>query len=329
MRAICYDPNSHLPREFPQGGVEYRNDHPDPAVADGECLVRVRLAGICATDLQIINGYMGFNGILGHEMVGTVVSGSSALRDKRVACEINCVCRECEMCAAGLANHCLNRTVMGIAGRDGCFADLVAVPERNLYEVPDVISDEEAVFIEPLAAAYQVLAQCPIEKRMNVSVVGAGRLGLLIAQVLATTGCKLTVVGRNPKTLLLCEKKGVQAIHTDHLAPKPDRDVVVECTGSPSGLDIAMSLVRPRGTIVLKSTHAGDEPINLSRIAVNEVTLLGSRCGPFPEAINALARQAVEVRSMISRTYPIEQGVEALEAARKPENVKILIKVNR
>lgn len=272
---------------------------------------------------------MDFSGVLGHEAVGTVVGGSSAWQGKRVVFEINCVCRKCDMCLAGLAGHCRRRDVIGIRERDGCFADLVAVPERNLHLIPDVISDEEAVFVEPLAAAYQVITQSTFDERMNVSVVGSGRLGLLVAQVLAGTKCKLTVVGRNPDKLLLCEKKGIQAIHVDELVTREDRDVVVECTGAPEGLGIAMQLVRPRGTIVLKSTHAGGGSPNLAPIVVNEVTLLGSRCGPFPEAINALARQAVDVRSMISRTFPIEQAAEAFEASQSPQNVKILLRMNR
>ena len=327
MRAVIFDPGVPARRDFPQAGLAFKPDYPDPTPGDGECLVRVRLAGICATDLQIPQGYASFRGVLGHEMVGTVVSGSASWRDKRVACEINCVCGRCEMCQAGLANHCTQRTVMGISDRDGCFADLVAVPERNLHEVPEALSDEQAVFIEPLAAAYQVLAQCSIEKRMTVSVVGSGRLGLLVAQAVATTGCKLTVIGRNPKTLQLCEKMGIQGIHVDELIRRSDRDVVVECSGSPDGLDIAMSLVRPRGTIVLKSTFAEPGRLNLAPIVVNEVTLLGSRCGSFPDAISALAREAVEVRSMISRVYPIENAVEAFEASQQPQNVKVLLKI--
>ena len=317
MRAITFD-----------GTLRFDPDHPDPAPGEGECLLRVHLAGICATDLHITRGYQKFTGVLGHEMIGTVVAGSPEWCDRRVACEINCVCRRCEMCLAGLANHCRNRTVLGIAGRDGCFADLIAVPERNLHAVPDVVSDEEAVFVEPLAAAYQVLAQCRIEPRMKVSVVGPGRLGLLVAQVLAATGCQLTVIGRNPKKLLLAEKKGVQGIRVDNLVPRQDHDVVVECTGSPEGLKIATDLVRPRGKIVLKSTYAEPAPLDLAPLVVHEVNLLGSRCGPFPEAINALARQAVDVRSLISRTFPLERAVEAFEAAGRPENVKILLKVD-
>lgn len=308
--------------------LQYDPDHPDPVQAEGECVIRVHLAGICATDLHITDGYMNFNGVLGHEMVGTVIRGSDQWQGKRVVCEINCVCRRCELCQTGLSNHCQKRTVMGILGRDGCFADEVVMPEHNLHEVPDVVSDEEAVFVEPLAAAYQVLTQCPIDSRMNVSVVGSGRLGLLVAQVLVETGCKLTVIGRNEKKLEFCEKKGIQGIHIEELATRQDRDVVVDCTGSPDGLELAMSLVKPRGTIVLKSTCAKAGPLNLAPLVIHEVTLLGSRCGPFPEAINALARQAVDVRSMISRTCSIEQVAEAFEAARDPNNIKILLNIN-
>ncbi|MCH7596331.1 MAG: alcohol dehydrogenase catalytic domain-containing protein [Planctomycetes bacterium] len=319
MRAVTFN-----------GKLAYCGDYPEPTPADGECLIRVSLAGICGTDLHITNGYMNFRGVLGHEMVGTVVHGSSGWEGKRVVSDINCVCRKCDLCQAGLANHCRNRTVMGILGRDGCFADLIAVPEQNLHEVPDVVSDEEAVFTEPLAAAYQILAQCSIESRTNVTVVGPGRLGLLVAQVLAETGCKLTVLGRNPTKLMFCEKKGIQGLHTSDPIPKNERDVVVECSGSPEGLNLAMQLVRPRGTIVLKSTYADTTSgsLNLAPIVINEINLVGSRCGLFPEALNALARQAIDVRSMISKTFSIEQAIEAFEASADSRNIKILLKIN-
>ncbi len=326
--------------------LSYDAAYSEPHPGNGECVVRVHLAGICATDHHIVRGYMGFSGVLGHEMVGTVVEGSEAWIGKRVAGEINCVCRRCDLCQAGLSSHCRERTVMGIAGRDGCFADLVTLPERNLHEVPETISDEEAVFIEPLAAAYQVIQQVPIEPRTRIAVVGSGRLGLLIAQVLATTGCKLEVVGRNPKTLLFCEKKRIQSKSVDEVRLKNDRDVVVECTGSPKGMGIALAMVRPRGTVVLKSTYAGKgtgarrhegteggeegggDGVDLAPMVVNEVTLLGSRCGPFSEAINALARRAVEVSSMVARVFPIERGLEAFEASADPANIKVLLKIN-
>ncbi len=308
--------------------VRFDRDFPDPVPAEGECLLEVHLAGICATDLEITRGYMGFRGVLGHEMVGTVIAGSSAWRGKRVVCEINCVCQKCDMCLSGLAAHCRKRTVIGIAGHDGCFADQVAVPERNLHLVPDSVSDEEAVFVEPLAAAFQVNKQCPIEPRMNVAVVGSGRLGLLVAQVLAGTGCTLEVFGRNKKTLLLCEKKGIMSRSTDGAFARHTRDVVVECSGAPGGLDLALELVRPRGTVVLKSTYAGGASLNLAPAVVGEVKIVGSRCGPFPEAIQALVRKQIDVLPMLSKTFPIERGLEALDAAADPEHVKILLKIN-
>lgn len=317
MRAIVFDKQ-----------LRFDAAYPDPRPGAGECLVQVHLAGICATDLHVTRGYRDFHGVLGHEMVGTVVEGPRQRQGQRVACEINCVCRKCDMCLSGLSTHCRHRTVLGIDGRDGCFADLVVVPEHNLHELPESISDEEAVFIEPLAAAYQVIKQLPIEPRMKVVVVGSGRLGLLVAQVLATTGCWLEVVGRNPVTLELCEKKGIMARSVGEMTRRADRDVVIECTGAPQGLEIALELVRPRGTIVLKSTYAGLKAPNLARAVVGEVTILGSRCGPFPEAINALARKQIDVHPMISRTFPIERGLEALEAAADPANVKVLLKIN-
>ncbi|MFQ5461231.1 MAG: alcohol dehydrogenase catalytic domain-containing protein [Phycisphaerae bacterium] len=296
-----------------------------PQPQEGECLVRVHLAGICSTDLQILDGYMAFQGILGHEMVGSVVEGPTAWRGKRVACEINCVCGTCAACLGGLSNHCARRTVMGIVKRDGCFADFVAVPTANLHEIPDMVSDEDAVFVEPLAAAYQVPAQCRITPKMRVSVIGPGKLGILVAQVLATMGCQINVIGTNHNKLLHCEKKGIQGIHVDQLSRHKDRDVVVECSGSPEGMKLAMALVRPRGTIVLKSTCAAGGTLNLAPIVIDEITLLGSRCGPFPEAIAALARGAVEVRSMISKVFPIKQAPAAFEAAASRDRLKVLL----
>jgi threonine dehydrogenase-like Zn-dependent dehydrogenase len=270
---------------------------------------------------------MGFTGVLGHEFVGTVVKGSRKWRGKRVVAEINCVCGRCPMCQHGLANHCRRRTVLGISGRDGVFADQVAVPERNLHDIGDAVSDEQAVFIEPLAAAYQVIKQCPIEKRMRVAVIGSGRLGLLVAQVLHTTECQLEVIGRNQLTLNFCEKKGIQATPVSELNLRPDRDVVVDCSGSAEGFETAVQLVRPRGTLVLKSTYAGDVATNLARIVVNEVTVLGSRCGPFPEAIHALARRQIDVESMISRQLPLSKGIQAFEMAADPRYIKVLLRI--
>lgn len=301
--------------------------YPDPVPADSEALIEVKLAGICATDLEITRGYMDFTGVLGHEFVGVVVKGSRKWRGKRVVAEINCVCGRCDLCQQGLSNHCRRRTVLGISGRDGVFADLVSIPERNLHELTDAVTNEQAVFVEPLAAACQVIKQCPVEKRNRVSVVGSGRLGLLVAQVLRRTGCRLDVVGRNELTLSFCEKKGIQTIPVSDLVPKADRDVVVDCSGSPEGFEIAARLVRPRGTIVLKSTHAGASPINLASLVVNEVTVLGSRCGPFADAVSALVHREIDVESMISRQLPLSRGLEAFEMAADPRHIKILVKV--
>lgn len=318
MRAVNYE-----------GKVKFHREWPEPSVPKGEVLIQVRLAGICQTDLEVAQGYMQFSGIMGHEFVGVVVNGPKNLRGKRVVAEINCVCGQCDMCLKGLSSHCRRRTVLGIAGRDGTFADYVVVPERNCHALPDNVSNEEAVFVEPLAAAYQVLRQVPVERHMRCTVVGVGRLGLLMAQVLAQTGCRLQVVGRNPQTLEYCEKKGIQTFHADNAVPKMDQDFIVECSGHESGLALAMQMVRPRGMIVLKSTSARPWTIDLSPAVVNEVTMVGSRCGPFVEAINALARKQIDVLGMISRIVPLHKVTEALEAADVPGNVKILLEVSK
>lgn len=317
MKAVVFD------------GKELRveTNRPEPAPGPDEALIEVAWAGICATDLQIVRGYMNFTGVPGHEFVGRVVRGPRPWPGKRVVGEINCVCRKCDLCHSGLSQHCRDRTVLGIVGRDGAFAEYLCLPKYNLHEVPDSISDEEAVFVEPLAAAFQVVHQCKIERRMKVTVIGPGRLGLLVAQILAGLGCKLDVVGRSPAGLDFCEKKGIQPVPVDAVVPRGDRDVVVDCSGTPEGLELALSLVRPRGTIVLKSTYAGAGAPNLAPLVVNEIVLLGSRCGPFGEAIGALARRRIEVASMISRQFELARAIEAFEAARDSRNIKVLLKV--
>jgi len=316
VKALCY-----------KDALKLDPGYPEPKPGPGEVLVAVRLAGICATDLEVVRGYMRFTGVLGHEFVGTVVKGPRSWRNKRVVAEINCVCGRCEMCQRGLSNHCRRRTVLGIAGRDGVFAELVAVPERNLHAVPDAVSDEQAVFVEPLAAAFQVIKQCPIEKRMRVAVVGPGRLGALVAQVLQSTGCNLEVIGRSELTLNFCEKRGIRATGVSELMPRGDRDVVVECSGSPDGFELALKLLRPRGTLVLKSTCAQQKPLNLSPIVIHEFIVLGSRCGPFSDAISALACGQIDVESMVSRQLPLDRGLEAFELAADPRYLKVLLKI--
>lgn len=314
MKALVFD-----------GSLRFDANRAKASPAEGDVLVQVSLAGICATDLEIVNGYSGFRGVPGHEFVGIVAQGSADLLGRRVVAEINCVCGRCDMCTSGLAKHCRRRSVIGIVGRDGTFAEFVAVPRRNCHVLPDSISDEEAVFVEPLAAAIQITQQLRFEPRMRVAVLGSGRLGLLVAQVLAGTGCGPTVIGRNPRTLELADRKGIRSQLVGEIRRHNEFDVVVDCTGSVEGLPIALNLVRPRGTIVMKTTCASKLTLDASPIVVNEVSLVGSRCGPFPDAISALLRHQVDVASLITRRYPVSRGVDAFEDARSPETLKVLL----
>lgn len=305
--------------------VQFVRDHPEPQPAHGEVLIRVRLAGICSTDIEITRGYMQFTGILGHEFVGTVERGPDDLIGQRVVADINCPCGQCDLCGRGLGNHCPNRTVLGIADRNGAFADLLTIPVANCHIVPDTISDQQAVFVEPLAAAAHILDAHPIDRDTRVAVLGTGRLGLLVTQVLALEAGRLTVIGRNPRTLALCRRRGLETVSIDQLTPSPDYDVVVECTGSPGGLQLAMRLCRPCGTIVLKSTYAGSAGVNVSPITVDELHVVGNRCGNFPRALELLEKNRVDVDELASEIYPLEQGGAAIKAAARPESIKVLL----
>jgi threonine dehydrogenase-like Zn-dependent dehydrogenase len=316
MRALTFDTHLSLdPRR------------PEPPRDQGDCLIKVRQAGICATDLEITRGYMGFKGILGHEFVGEVVESPSARQwiGKRVVGEINVVCGRCDLCLSGLSNHCRNRTVLGILKRDGAFADFVRLPAINLHELPAVVEDDAAVFVEPLAAAFQVLKQVKLDGKKWVTVLGDGRLGLLCAQVLRNAGCPVRVIGKHPDKMRLCDQWGIRSRAASDISPRHDQEVVVDCTGSASGLELAMQLVRPRGTIVLKSTVADGKALNLAPIVVDEINVIGSRCGPFKEAIKALTEKSVDVTSMIHRRMKLEQGVEAMELATKPGVLKVIL----
>ncbi|MFQ6110677.1 MAG: alcohol dehydrogenase catalytic domain-containing protein [Nitrospinota bacterium] len=298
----------------------------DPHPGRGEALIRVSLAGICATDLEILKGYSDFRGILGHEFVGVVRSAEdSSLVGERVVGEINCPCRECSLCREGLGNHCPARRVLGIWGKDGAFANYLTLPQENLHRVPQGLSDEEAVFTEPLASCYQILEQVPLRAGERVIVLGDGRLGLLAAQVLEGAGARVALLGHHEEKLSKLKGKGISTF-LDAGELKERADLVVEATGSPRGLVEAMSLVRPRGRVVLKSTYAGSYPLNLSPAVIDEVTLLGSRCGPFPRALKALDRGEVDVRIIITESYSLREGLRALEAARRPGTLKVLIR---
>lgn len=309
------------------GKVTLRSNYPAPKVARGEALVAVRVAGLCSTDLEVAKGYMGFSGVMGHEFVGQVTEGPAAWKHKRVVAEINCVCGRCDLCRSGLSNHCRDRTVIGIAGRDGVFAEQVAIPAANLREVPPAVSDEQAVFAEPLAAAFQVTRQVKFQRSDAVVVLGDGRLGQLVARVLRPLVGRLVLVGKHAPKLEMAEKQGIQTALVQDFVARADADVVVEATGSPSGLELALRTVRPRGVIVLKSTFATGEGLNLSPLVVAEVTVIGSRCGPLEAALGALAVGEVDVSALVSRRYPLSRAEEALRAAGDPENVKVLIDV--
>lgn len=315
MKALVFDQSlSFAPR------------HPEPPKTLGDSLIRVRQAGICATDLEITKGYMAFKGILGHEFVGHVLeSADKALINKRVVGEINVVCGRCDLCVAGLSTHCRARSVLGILNRDGAFADFVRLPATNLHILPDTIDDDQAVFVEPLAAAFQILKQIKIDNRKWVTVLGDGRLGLLVAQVLRNAGCPVRMIGKHLAKLSLCEKWGIRHRPLSDIVARHDQDIVVDCTASPAGFELAMQMVRPRGTIVLKSTFAAGKPLNLAPLVIDEISVIGSRCGPFKEAIRALAEKQVDVVSLINRRMKIDQGVEAMNLASRPGVLKIIL----
>ncbi|MEO5822952.1 MAG: alcohol dehydrogenase catalytic domain-containing protein [Vicinamibacteraceae bacterium] len=305
--------------------LRVRDDLPVPEPAAGDARIRVTLAGVCHTDLELVRGYYPYAGILGHEFVGVVDAAPSdpAWEGRRVVGEINATCGACPTCLAGRASHCERRTVLGIVGRDGAFADYLTLPIANLHAVPDAVPDEIAVFTEPVAAAFQILAQVDIGPGDRVVVFGDGKLGQVIAQALATTGCALTVVGRHPRKLAMLAARGI-ATQADLPAPRA-ADVVVECTGRREGLQAALVALRARGTLVLKSTFAGDSTLNLSAIVVDEITIVGSRCGPFAPALAALASGAIVVSPLIADRRSLADGIDALARAAAPGTLKVLL----
>ena len=295
----------------------------------GEALVRVTTAGICNTDLEIVRGYANFSGTLGHEFVGIVEdSPDQSQIGQRVVGEINAGCGECTECDAGDTRHCLNRTVLGIVNRDGAFAEYLSLPPQNLLVVPDFVSDKEAVFTEPLAAACEILDQVKILPEHRVAVIGDGKLGQLIARVLFTTGCQLILIGKHADKLRFAEEAGIETVELNQLQIDPTRrfDFVVEASGSESGLNLALDLVRPRGTIILKSTFHGPTKLDTWRIVVNEINVVGSRCGRFSRALELLERGAVNVEPLIAAEYALNDAVTAMQHAQTAGTLKVLLK---
>ena len=305
------------------GGLSQVADYPTPTPRDGEVLVRVTCAGVCETDLQLVRGYMGFNGVLGHEFVGVAQSGP--FTGQRVVGEINCSCWTCPTCKAGAPSHCPNRTVLGILDHDGAFADYIAVPQKNLHVVPDDMPADVAVFTEPVAAAFQVPAQMTIHRHDRIVVLGDGRLGNLCAQVLAHLSKDVTIVGKHQEKLALLHARGIRTALLNDFPAKRDVDIVVDCTGSPTGLPTALTLVAPRGTIVLKTTVAGEQTMALAPVVIDEVTILGSRCGPFDRALTALEDDEVNVLPMISARYGLSDGLAAIHHAGTKPVLKVLL----
>jgi threonine dehydrogenase-like Zn-dependent dehydrogenase len=307
------------------GRRRLREDLPTPSPGPHEAIVRVAAAGICGTDLELARGYYPFAGVPGHEFVGRVEEAPDAPAwvGKRVVGEINVACGECAECAAGRRTHCARRSVIGIRDRDGALAESVAVPIANLHEVPARVPDELAVFTEPTAAALEVQEQVAIGPDQRVGVIGPGRLGQLVARTLALTGCELRVAGRNADALAALARRGI--VTGPNL---PDRwaDVVVECTGHPDGLEQARRAVRPRGTIVMKSTYHGPAAVNLSPFVVDEITLVGSRCGPFAKALDLLASGRLDVSDLVTAVYPLAEAEEAFDAAARPGVLKVLVR---
>jgi len=300
-------------------------DIPQPRKPN-EALIKIRKAGICSTDLELVKGYYPYTGILGHEFVGEVVeAGDVSWIGQRVVGEINVVCNQCEQCLNGRQTHCENRTVLGIVNRDGTFAEYTTLPITNLHRVPDSVPDEMAVFTEPLAAALEIQEQINIKPNDRVLLIGAGRLGQLIAQTLALTGCDLRVVARHAHQQSLLKARGIRIISEEEIQPWR-WDVVVEATGSPSGFSLARQAIRPRGTLVMKSTYKGEMSVNFSSIVVDEINLIGSRCGPFEPALRLMESRQVDPTVLIADEFKLEEALKAFERAAETGVLKVLVK---
>lgn len=296
---------------------------------ENEALVRVTRSGICNTDVEIVRGYAGFEGTIGHEFVGVVESADDApeLVGKRVVGEINAGCGVCELCRRGDARHCANRTVLGIHGRGGAHAEFLSLPARNLLIVPENVSDNQAIFTEPLAAAYGILEQVPLEKTTRVAVIGDGKLGLLCAMSLRLASENVFVIGKHREKLAVAEAHNIEGVLLSETDASMRRtfDVVVEASGSESGFATALDLLKPRGRLVLKSTFQGRASVEMWRVVVDEITIVGSRCGRFAPALELLADKKIDVESMITEEFPLAKGVEAMHRATEKGVMKVVL----
>lgn len=315
MRALVFD-----------GDLRLSTTRPVPEPPPGEVRLRTLLAGICATDLEISRGYADFRGVLGHEFVALVDDAEDpTFVGQRVVGEINIGCGTCATCRAGRPNHCTQREALGIRGRDGVMAEFFCLPAQNLHLVPESIPDEAAVFTEPLAAACRILEQISLQSHDRAIVLGDGKLGLLVAQVLGLAGCDLLAIGHHQKKLSILSERGI-ATRLDCEGLEASADLVVECTGQAEGFHAARQLVRPEGTLVLKSTYHGAVEADLSSVVVDEVQIVGSRCGPFPDALRLLAQGLVDVAPLVEAIYPLDRALAALDHAGHRDALKILVR---
>lgn len=313
MNALWLEDNKISLRDIPQPGKP------------NEALIKIRRAGICSTDLELVKGYYPYTGVIGHEFVGEVIEAEDvSWIGQRVVGDINVVCGQCEQCLNGRPTHCEHRTVLGIVNRDGTFAEYTTLPIANLHRVPDSVPDEMAVFTEPLAAALEIQDQIQIKPTDRVLLVGAGRLGQLIAQTLALTGCDLRVVARHPHQQILLKARGIRTITEEEIQPWR-WDIVVEATGSPDGFSLARRAIRPRGTMVLKSTYKGDMSVNFSSVVVDEINLVGSRCGPFEPALRLMEARQVDPTVLIAAEFNLGEALKAFERAAETGVLKVLV----
>ena len=324
MKAVVFDKDNQL---------KLVNDYEKPIPQKGEALVRVTLAGICNTDYEITKGYMGYVGILGHEAVGIVeeVNGEDkSLVGKRVVPEISYGCKnpQCPYCAEKLYRHCPDRHTLGIWKKDGVFAQYFTMPTEVLFEVPDNVTDTQAVFTEPLAAALEILEQHHIKPYEKVVILGDGKLGLITALALNATNLDVTLVGKHQNKLDIAAKQGVKTALLQDFAIEKIYDVVIEATGSVSGFETSLALTKPRGTLVLKSTVATGKEFNLAPIVIDEITVLGSRCGQFLPALRLLQSEKVDFSPLISATYSIDDAIEGFEKNKEKDTLKVLLKIS-
>lgn len=317
MKAVVFDEELKLDTNYKK-----------PIPEKGEALVKITLAGICNTDYEITKGYMGYKGVLGHEFVGVVEevnSDDKSLVGKRVVGEINNACEECDMCHLGLQRHCSNRQTLGIWRKDGCFSEYMTWSIKELLEVPENVTDEQAVFVEPLAAGLEILEQLHIQPIERLVILGDGKLGLTTALALNASNIDVTLVGKHQNKLDIAKAQGVKTMLLSELEIKPEWDFVVEATGSVSGFETATSLTKPRGTLVLKSTVAASKEFNLAPIVINELRVQGSRCGRFAPALRLLASGKVDFRPLISGTYNVDKALEAFERNKDKDSIKVLL----